>query len=270
VSRTIFITGAAGGIGLEAARAFVAAGHRVLASARSDARCAEIRSELGDGVETVVMDMSSIASIRAGAARVREIAPALDVLVNNAGVLETKKSIDVDGHEMTWAVNVIAPYLLAELLVPALEAGSAPRVVNVGSVAHKMGKLVWDDLEFATRKFSGWAAYSQSKLGLMLVTREFARRHPAIRANCVHPGGIATSIYRNVPSLLRSLLLRVLPSPAAGAVPLVYLATEAGLDGVTGRYFNGTKESAPSAASLVDADAARLYTLLAAETDRKP
>jgi NAD(P)-dependent dehydrogenase (short-subunit alcohol dehydrogenase family) len=260
---TIVVTGAASGIGLEAARALLERGDRVIVCARSEARCAEARAALGERVETVVMDMASIASIRDGAARVREIAPVLDVLINNAGVLQTKKVIDGDGHEMTWAVNVIAPYLLSELLVPSLEAAEKPRVVNVGSVAHRAGKLNWDDPEFQARKFTGWSAYSQSKLALMLVTREFARLHPKIAANCVHPGGIATGIYRNVPTLLRSLLLRVLPGPAAGAVPLVYLATEPGLDGVTGRYFNGVKEAAAAPAGLVDADATRLYELLA-------
>jgi NAD(P)-dependent dehydrogenase (short-subunit alcohol dehydrogenase family) len=262
---TIVITGAAAGIGLEAARALLARGDRVIVCARSEARCAQARAELGEHVETVVMDMGSLASIRAGAARIRELAPVLDVLINNAGVLQTKKVLDADGHEMTWAVNVIAPYVLSELLVPSLEAADKPRVVNVGSVAHRAGKIDWDDPEFQARKFTGWAAYSQSKLALMLVTREFARLHPKIETNCVHPGGIATGIYRNLPGFMRAILLRVLPSPAAGAVPLVYLATEPGLEGVTGRYFNGTKEAAAAPAGLVEADATRLYALLAAQ-----
>ena len=260
MSLTIFITGAAGGIGLEAARALVERGDRVIASARSAARCAELRKALGDRVEAVEMDMSSLASIRAGAARVRELAPRLDVLINNAGVLETKRNVAGDGHEMTWAVNVIAPFVLAEELLPSLEAADEPRVVNVGSVAHKAGKISWDDPEFSTRKYSGWNAYSQSKLGLMLVTREFAKRHPRIAANCVHPGGIATGIYRNTPSFLRGILARVLPNAAAGAVQLVFLATEPGLAGVTGKYFDKTIESAASAAGQNDADAERLYT----------
>ena len=266
VSRTYFITGAASGIGLEAARALRNRGDRVIVGARNDARCAEARAALGDDLETVAMDMSSLASIRKGAARVSELAPTLDVLINNAGVLETKRIIDGDGHEMVWAVNVMAPYLLSELLVPVLETAEKPRVVNVGSVAHRAGKLVWDDPEFAARKFTGWAAYSQSKLALMLVTREFARLHPNIETNCVHPGGIATGIYRNTPGILRAILLRVLPSPAAGAVPLVYLATEAGLDGTTGRYFNGVKEAPAAPAGLVEADATRLYEMLAKST----
>jgi NAD(P)-dependent dehydrogenase (short-subunit alcohol dehydrogenase family) len=263
--KTILITGAASGIGLEAARALLDRGDRVIVGARTQERCAEARAALGERVETVVMDMASRASVRAGAARVAELAPVLDVLINNAGVLQTKKVPDGDGHEMTWGVNVIAPYLLSELLVPSLEAAEKPRVVNVGSVAHRAGKIDWDDPDFAARKFSGWSAYAQSKLALMLVTREFARLHPKIAANCVHPGGIATGIYRNVPGFLRAILLRVLPGPAAGAVPLVYLATEPGLDGVTGRYFNGTKEAAAAPAGLVAADATRLYALLARE-----
>ncbi len=266
MSLTIFITGAASGIGLEAARALLERGDRVIVGARNGARCEEARAALGERVETIEMDMASLASIRSGAARVLEIAPALDVLINNAGVLQTKKAIDGDGHEMTWAVNLIAPFLLSELLVPALEAAEKPRVVNVGSVAHRAGKIDWNDPEFTARKFTGWAAYSQSKLALMLVTREFARLHPKIEANCVHPGGIATGIYRNTPRLLRALLLRVLPSPAAGAVPLVYLATEAGLEGTTGRYFDGVKEAQAAPAGLVESDAMRLYDLLERST----
>ena len=263
---TIFITGAAGGIGFEAVRAFVERGDRVIAGARNAARCAGISAAFAGRVETVEMDMSSPASIRAGAARVSELAPQLDALVNNAGVLETKNVATAGGREMTWAVNVIAPYLLSELLSANLAASGRGRVVNVGSVAHKAGKIVWDDPEFAARKYTGWSAYAQSKLALMLVTREFAKRHPELDANCVHPGGIATGIYRNTPSIFRSIIGRVLPPASAGAVPLVMLATEPRLAGTTGKYFDKTKEAPPSAAARNDADAARLYELLAAET----
>jgi NAD(P)-dependent dehydrogenase (short-subunit alcohol dehydrogenase family) len=262
----VVVTGAAGGIGLEAARALVARGDRVIATARNAARCEDIRRELGDGVELVEMDMGSLASIRAGAQRVAELAPALDVLINNAGVLNTKKLLDTDGREMTWGVNVVAPFLLAELLVPVLSAAPSPRVVNVGSVAHRAGKLAWDDFEFEHRKYGGWQAYSQSKLALVLVTSEFARRHADIAANCVHPGGIATGIYRTVPKLFEGVLLRVLPSAAVGAVPLVYLATDPGLAGVTGQYFDKTIKATAAPAARSDADAARLYDLLVERT----
>ena len=262
MSLTVFITGAGSGIGLEAARALVARGERVIASARDATRCAAIETELGPGVETLEMDMGSVASIRAGVTSLQRMAPALDVLVNNAGVLNTKKQFDTDGREMTWGVNVLGPFLLSELLVPTLEAGQVPRVINVGSVAYRAGALSWDDPEFAARKYSGWSAYSQSKLALMLVTREFAKRHPDIDANCVHPGGIATGIYRTTPAFLRGILARVLPPAAAGAVPIVMLATEPGLDGTTGKYFNKTIEAPVSAAASSDADAERLYALL--------
>ena len=267
MSLTIFITGAGSGIGLEAARALLARGDRVIAGARSEARCADIKAALGNGIETLAMDMGSVASIRAGANTLRSIAPNLDVLINNAGVLETKKVLDVDGHEMTWGVNVMAPFLLSELLVPSLEAAAKPRVVNVGSVAHRAGKLVLDDPEFGARKYSGWAAYSQSKLALMMVTREFAKRHSGIDANCVHPGGIATGIYRNTPGFLQGILARVLPNAAAGAVPLFMLATEPTLEGTTGAYFDKSVKAQASAAAQNDDDAKSLYEKLAAELD---
>ena len=259
---TIFITGAAGGIGLEAARAFLERGDRVIASARSAARCADIEAELGDRVETLEMDMGSVASIRAGAVHLAEIAPKLDALVNNAGVLNTKREVDTDGREMTWGVNVVAPFLLSELLAPQLEAAGAARVVNVGSVAHKAGKIAWDDPEFATRKYSGWSAYSQSKLALVLLTRAFAKRHPSVAAFCVHPGGIATGIYRSTPSFLRGILARVLPGPSAGAVPIVMLATEPNVTAQSGTYFDKTNETPAAAAARDDAAADRLYRML--------
>jgi retinol dehydrogenase 12 len=134
--------------------------------------------------------------------------------------------------------------------------------VNVGSEAHRSGRIQWDDPELS-RGYNGWRAYAQSKLALLLLTRELARREPGLSVNVLHPGAIATGIWRDVPGPIRWLLSLYLPSPGKGAAPVVRLASDPALDGVTGRYFDRFREREPSAAGRDDAAAARLYDLVA-------
>ncbi len=138
-------------------------------------------------------------------------------------------------------------------------------MVNVGSEGHRSGRIAWDDPELA-RGYGAWRAYAQSKLALLLFTRELARREPGLAANAVHPGAIATGIWRDLPWIARALLERLLPGPEKGAAPLVRLATDPALDGVSGRYFVRHREAVPSAAARDHAAAARLWELLTRAT----
>ena len=263
--RTVLVTGATSGIGLEAARQLARQGLRVFVGGRDAARVQAIVDELvgaGGRAEPFVADLARLASVREGAARFLAAHPRLDVLVNNAGIAPRHREVTDEGHERTWATNVLAPVLLARLLAPALLAAPRPRVVNVGSEAHRRGRLNWDDLELV-HGYGAWRAYSQSKLALLLLTREQARREPRIAANVVHPGTIATAIWRGAPWLARVVLDRLLPPPEKGAGPVVRLAIDPVLDGVTGKYFNRYREAKPSAAGRDDAAAARLWDLVA-------
>ena len=267
--RTVLVTGATSGIGLEAARMLARQGALVAVGARDAARGQSVVDEItrgGGRAELFLADVSRLASLRQAAARFNSAHPRLDVLVNNAGVAPRKRVVTDEGHELTWATNVLAPFLLTRLLMGALRAAPGARVINVASEAHKSGRLHWDDLELADG-YGAWRAYAQSKLALILLTREQARRDPGVAVNALHPGAIATGIWRSLPWIGRFLVDRVLPAPAKGAGPIVRLATDASLGGVSGRYFNRYRDAAPSAAARDDAAAVRLWEVLDRATE---
>jgi retinol dehydrogenase-12 len=259
--RRILVTGATSGIGLEAARDLARMGARVVLGVRDAARGAAVALEIareGGAAEVLPLDLASFASVREAARRFEASHGALDVLVNNAGTAVRRREVTADGHERTWQTNFLGTYLLTRLLLPALRRASRPRVVNVGSDAHRTGRIAWDDLELA-RGYGGYQAYANTKLALTLFTRELARREPGVAVNVVHPGAIATEIWRDVPEPLRWLIGAILPSPARGAAPVVRLAADPALDGVTGRYFSRFREAEPAGRARLDADAARLW-----------
>ncbi len=258
--RTVLVTGATGGIGLETARALAKMGARVVIGARDVARGQAVVDEIRGGgeAELLEIDMASFASVRRAAERFARAHARLEVLVNNAGIAVRERRLTEDGHERTWQTNFLSHFLLTRLLVPVLRAAQMPRVVNVSSEGHRTGRLDWDNLELE-HGFGGFRAYANTKLAQILFTRELARREPAISTNALHPGAIATGIWRAAPAFPRWILGLVLPSPEKGSRPVVRLASAPELDGVTGRYFNKMRETSPSAAASNDADAARLW-----------
>ncbi len=262
-ARTILVTGSTGGIGLETARSLARMGAEVVVGARDAARGQGVVDELlraGGRAELLTIDLASFASIREAARRLAAAHPRLDTLVNNAGIVQRSRRLSVDGHERTWETNFLGPFLLTRLLLPALRAAPRPRVVHVGSEAHRVGRLDWDDLELE-RGYGAFKAYANSKLALLLFTRELARREPSVAVNAVHPGTISTGIWRAAPGLLRRILTAVLPRAEKGAAPVARLAAAPELDGVTGRYFDRFREATPSERARNDADAARLWDI---------
>jgi NAD(P)-dependent dehydrogenase (short-subunit alcohol dehydrogenase family) len=167
----------------------------------------------------------------------------LDVLINNAGGVNLSRRETLDGLEMTFALNYLAPFLLTNLLLDKLKASAPARIVNVSSDSHESGYIKMDDLQLE-KKYRLMRAYGQSKLALVLFTYELARRlqGTGVTANCLHPGFVATNIGQSsVGRVGRSIVKLIFSSlgisPEEGAKTSIYLASSPDIEGVTGKYF---------------------------------
>lgn len=259
--RSVLVTGATGGIGLETARELARRGADVTILGRDPQKTARVAGETG-AAGTLIADLAEVKQVRQVAAEFRDRVGTLDVLVNNAGAFYTERQESREGVELTWALNHLAPFLLTRELLPLLRAGQAPRVVTVSSGAHAMGRIHFDDPEFR-RGYSGWVAYGQSKLANILFTRELARRNPWLQANTLHPGFVSTGFGQDNP--LFSWFSRLGLSPEQGAQTSIHLAADQVL--VSGRYFAESRETQPAPQALDDGAALRLWKLSAEAVD---
>lgn len=255
--KTCLITGASSGIGAETALGLSRLGARVglvgRDRERTEAAAAGIRAETGGQVDVFVADLSSQAEIRRLAAEVLGLYPRLDVLVNNAGAIFDKRTLTVDGRERTWALDHLAYVQLTLALLDRLKASAPARIVNLSSAAHTRGRIALDDLD-AARSFGGMKTYSQAKLGNVLFTYALARRlaGSGVTVNVVHPGVVSSGFAMNTGGALGflwSLIRPFLISTEDGARTSLHVATATELDGVTGRYFARSRETASSARS---------------------
>ena len=244
------ITGANTGIGKAAAEALAALGAQIIMICRNRAKgeraLADIaqsaaKSGRGGGAELAIADLSSQAEIRSVASGILAAHPRIDVLVNNAGVALNRRELTVDGIERTFAVNYLAYFMLANLLLPGLRAAGSARIVNVASNAHRRGTLDFDNLQ-GERSYRNLRMYSESKLEDVMFTYALARRlaGTGVTANALHPGVVATEIWRQVP-VLDFLSRWLMLSPEKGARTTVYLAASPDVQGVTGQYFDKCK-----------------------------
>lgn len=242
------LTGGTSGIGKAAALGLARMGATVVIVGRNhekgEAVLAEIQAVSGnDALSFLEADLSSQASIRQLAAEIKERHPHLDVLINNAGVFMLKRQLTVDGLEMTFAVNHLAPFLLTNLLLDQLKASAPARIIHVDSNAHEKATIRMDDLQ-GEKRYGFWHAYGQSKLAMMLCSYELARRleGTGVTVNAMHPGFVATSLgMNNVGAIGRALARTVLPllgiTPEEGAKTILYLASSPEVADVSGSYF---------------------------------
>jgi NAD(P)-dependent dehydrogenase (short-subunit alcohol dehydrogenase family) len=266
--KTVLITGATAGIGAVTARRLAAMGAAVAAVGRDPARTAALVEQIkgetpGARADGLLADLSSQAEVRRLAREVHDRYPRLDVLLNNAGAIFFGRQETADGIERTFALNHLGYFLLTGLLLDRLKASAPARVVNVASAAHRRGRIDFDDLQ-GRRRYSGWAAYSNSKLANLLFTYELARRldGTGVTANAVHPGLVATRFGTNngrLARVLRPVFDLFSLSAEEGARTLVYLASSPAVEGVTGKYFIKEREAESSPASHDREAAARLW-----------
>jgi len=247
--KTVVVTGSTGGIGKEIARALARMGATVVLGARDRAKAEATKSELAaetknEHLHALVVDVSSLASIRSFAAEVKKTVGKVHVLVNNAGAWFTDRRTSPDGHELTFATNVLGPYALTSLL----EDSFAPKARVVNVVSAFASDYDESDLQYETRKFDGFKAYGQSKQALRMLTWGAAKRlaGKGVTVNAAAPGFVKTNFNQNAKGFMATMIgmsaWLFAVSPAKGAETPIWAAIAPELEGVTAKYFDGMKE----------------------------
>lgn len=251
------VTGANAGIGKATAEGLARMGAVVVMVCRNRERGEAARAEISEKsgrrhVDLMIADLSAQGSIRRLARSLKAQYPELGVLINNAGIIPSRRRVTVDGMEMQLAVNHLAPYLLTNLLLDELKAGGAARVITVSSQVHSKSAIPFDDIH-SEQEYSPSGVYRKTKLANVLFTYELARKleGTGVTANCLHPGVIATKLldaYMGGSTEGGFGSGDVLGASAEeGANAVLYAAAAPELHGVTGKYFvnNAATESAP-------------------------
>ena len=233
---------------------------------RAAAAQSAIRTATGNvAIDVALADLSSQAEIRRLAHELVQCYPQMYALINNAGVVNTKRTVTVDGLETVFAVNHLAYFLLTQLLLPRLVASAPARIVNVASDAHEWDTLDFDDLQ-NERRYRTLKVYGQSKLCNLLFTRELARRiaGTGVTVNSMHPGGVATGLGWNNgwwAVLIAKVLKPFLRTAEQGADTAIYLTTAPEVANINGAYFYNRREHHPSRAARDDDAALRLWDI---------
>jgi NAD(P)-dependent dehydrogenase (short-subunit alcohol dehydrogenase family) len=252
--RTFLVTGGNAGVGYATAIDLARRGGRVHIAGRSkskgEAAVASIKAETGsDQVFLVLLDLANLDSVRAGAQAVLALGEPLHVLINNAGV-GGQRGLTSDGFEIHFGVNHLGHFLLTQELLPLItESGPGARIVVVASDSHYQAKGIdFSQLRSRTKSITGLREYSVSKLANVLFSAELARRLAGTGVNtyCVHPGVVASEIWRRVPWPLRPLIKSRMLTITEGAQTSLYCATSPDVAGETGLYYEKSAVREPS------------------------
>ena len=259
--KTILVTGASTGLGEETTRALASKGARVIMAARNADKLKDAASRISEStgssqLSILVCDLGNFESIRKAAAEALEMAPSLDVLINNAGVMACPLDRTSEGHEMQFGTNHIGHFLFTCLLVPALKSAGDARIVNLSSGGHKFSGVVLDDWNFETGEYDKWQAYGRSKTAnaLFAVALDKRLKDQGVRAFSVHPGAIMTELGRHLTEEditrlreegPRGTKMTFKPIPQ-GAATSVWAATSPSLDGKGGLYLENVGIAEPA------------------------
>jgi dehydrogenase/reductase SDR family protein 13 len=249
--RTFLVTGTTSGIGRAVAQALAAQGGNVVLAARSEERMRPVldgirASQPLGSVQFLPLDLADLTSVRRAAEHFMAGGQPLDVLINNAGIAGVR-ALSADGFDVTYATNHIGPFLFTELLLPLLRRSAEARVVNVASIAHMQVKAIdWTVLERRSAPGrNGFSDYAVTKLMNVLHAKELARRSAgtSVTTYALHPGGVASNIWRALPRPAQWILKLFLISNEEGAKTPLYCATDPELATVTGRYYDKCREA---------------------------
>ena len=278
--KRVVITGATRGIGLAAACELARRGAQVTVVARSEERGEAAAERIadtsgGDSPDVLLADLASQRSVRRLAAEILDRYPRLDVLINNAGAINSSRRMTDDGIELTWAVNHLAPFLLTGMLLDRLRESAPSRVITTASEAHRGAHLPFDDLDGRRSwHLMGFGRYGETKLANIVFSRELARRlrGSGVSVNAFHPGFVDSGFNHNNGLLMSAVMTLTRPfarSPEKGAETLVWLADEAPQTD-TGGYWSDLRKITPSPAAR-DARAARtLWEISELQTAEMP
>lgn len=250
-NRFVVITGANTGIGRATAESLGRRGCTVVLAGRSAERTQPVLEAIrsaGGEAQFVELDLGELASVRAGAARIRDLGRPIDILINNAG-LAGQRGLTKDGFELTFGTNHLGHFLLTVLLAEKLKSAAAARIVNVASKSHYAAKGIdFAALQKPTRSVTGLPEYEVSKLANLLFTSELARRlgPSGVHSYALHPGVVASDIWRRIPWGLRSLAKLLMISNEEGAKTSLYCATSPEVADHDGRYYDKCREKKPS------------------------
>lgn len=267
--KVCLVTGSSSGIGKVTARELARMGATVVMVCRNRAKGEAVQAEIKEvsgnaQVDLIIGDLSSLADVSRVASEFKQKYSQLHVLINNAGGVNAERKVTTDGLEYTFATNYLAPFLLTELLLDVLKASTPARIVNVSSYGHTAGAIDFADLQ-GERRYSPMKAYTQSKLAQIYYTYELADQleGTGVTVNALHPGLVASNFNDGMTGFM-NFLMRVFYFFAGidvekGAQTTLYLATSPEVEGVSGKYFSNSKETASSKRSYDEAVRKRLW-----------
>lgn len=275
--RTVLITGANTGIGRATAEELARRGARLFLACRSEAKTLPVleairRQTPAAKVDFLALDLADLDSVRRCAATFLARGEPLHVLLNNAG-LAGSRGTTKQGFELTFGVNHLGHFLLTQLLLPRLRESAPARIVNVASMAHyEATRIDWDALQKPTRTLTGLTEYEVSKLCNVLFTAECARRlkGSGVHSYALHPGVIASDVWRKVPWPLRYFMTRRMRSVQEGSAASLYCASSPEVAGHDGRYYDWTTQEKEPSKLAQDRELARLLWQRSEEWTRAP
>jgi NAD(P)-dependent dehydrogenase (short-subunit alcohol dehydrogenase family) len=254
--KIVMVTGANSGIGFETAKALASGGNRVVMVCRNRdkaeiAKKKIIESTGNPEIEIMTGDLGSQEAVSKIGNAFRDKYEVLDILINNAGMIPGERKETVDGIEQALAVNHLAPFLLTNILIQPLMLADHARVITVSSEAHKAGSFDPDNLQLKYG-YNSLKAYANSKLFNIMFTRSLAEllEKSSVTAYSLHPGTVRTNIHagggsQSIFSFLLKLGRPFMKSPKRGAGTSIYLATEPGIETLSGNYFVDKKVTKP-------------------------
>jgi NAD(P)-dependent dehydrogenase (short-subunit alcohol dehydrogenase family) len=247
--KVVLVTGASSGLGLAAAEGFARLGVAVRLLVRSEQRGERARAEIvtrsgNNDVQVDLCDLSDLQAVRRFAERFSQEMPRLDVLVNNAGAMVGERTLSVDGIELTFATNVLGPFLLTNLLIPLLAESEPARIVNVSSGGMYTQRVHLDDLQMSGEEYDGPTAYARSKRAEVMLTEMWAQRlqGSGVVAHAMHPGWVDTPGLKSSLPRFYGMTRRLLRTPQEGADTIVWLGAASEPAGSSGGFWHDRRQ----------------------------